>query len=166
MNHYNHFTLKEREHYLDIGKKQSEIAILLGRNKSSISRELKRNSLNGKYFPCDAHSLYRYRRNSCKPSKKLDNPVLLTCVKNLFLNYQWSPEQISARLKMEGFKYTISYNTIYRGIYSGLLDEPGLSHGNRGAIRKLRHRGKSRHTKNYEDRRGKILISDVITDRS
>lgn len=49
-----------------------------------------------------------------------------------FLNHQWSLEQISARLKMEGFTYTISYNTIYRGIYSGLFDEPGLSHLNRG----------------------------------
>lgn len=66
---------------------------------------------------------------------------------------------------MEGFTYTISYNTIYRGIYSGLFDEPGRSHGNRGAIRKLRHRGKSRHTKNYEERRGRIVISNVITDR-
>ena len=50
MNHYKHFTLKEREmikHYIDIGKNQSEIAILLGRSKSSTSRELKRNSLNG-----------------------------------------------------------------------------------------------------------------------
>nr|WP_306424730.1 IS30 family transposase [Peptoniphilus indolicus] len=36
---------------------------------------------------------------------------------------------------------------------------------NRGAIRKLRHRGKSRHTKNYEERRGKIVISNLITYR-
>lgn len=54
MNHYNHFTLKDREmikHYLDIGKNQLEIAVLLRRSKSSISRELKRNSLKGEYFP-------------------------------------------------------------------------------------------------------------------
>lgn len=168
MNHYKHFTLKEREmikHYVDIGKKQSEIAILLGHNKSSISRELKRNSLDGEYFPCDAHSLYLQRRTLCKPKRKLDNPDIYKCVRNLFLKHQWSPEQISARLKIENYKYTISYNTIYRGIYSGLFDDPGLSHGNRGAIRKLRHRGKSRHTKNYEERRGKIAISNLITDR-
>lgn len=43
MNHYSHFTLKEREllkHYMDIDLSQSEIAIKLGRNKSSISRGL------------------------------------------------------------------------------------------------------------------------------
>lgn len=168
MNRYKHFTLKEREmikHYLDISKNQSEIAMLLKRNKSSISRELKRNSINGEYLPCDAQSSYFHRRLCCKPKKKLDNQIVYTCVKNLFLNHQWSPEQISERLKMEGFRYTVSYNTIYRGIYDGLFDEPGLSHGNRGAIRKLRHKGKSRHTKNYEEKRGKIVISNLITDR-
>ena len=44
MNHYTHFTLKEREilkHCIDIGKNQTEISILLGKNKSSISREIK-----------------------------------------------------------------------------------------------------------------------------
>ena len=66
---------------------------------------------------------------------------------------------------MEGFSYNISYNTIYRGIYDGLFDESVISHGNRGVIRKLRHKGKSRHTKNYEERRGKIVISNLITDR-
>ncbi len=36
---------------------------------------------------------------------------------------------------------------------------------NRGAIRKLHHRGKSRHTKTYIERRGKIPISNNISDR-
>lgn len=39
MNHYTHFTLKEREllkHFLYIGKNQTEISTLLGKNKSSI----------------------------------------------------------------------------------------------------------------------------------
>lgn len=72
MNHYKHFTLKERaliKHYIDLGKNQSEIAILLlGRNKSSISREFKRNGLNGEYFPWDVQSLYLHRRILCKPN--------------------------------------------------------------------------------------------------
>lgn len=168
MNHYNHFTLKEREslkHFLDIGKNQIEISILLGRNKSSISKEIRRNNQNGEYIPCEAHAIYKKRRFYCRSRKKLDNPSLFNCVKDLFLNHQWSPEQISARLKFENSSFTISYNTIYREIYNGKFDEKELSHGNRGAIRKLRHRGKSRHTKNYEEKRGKIRISNLITDR-
>ena len=46
-----------------------------------------------------------------------------------------------------------------------MFDEENKSHGNRGAIRKLRHRGKSRHTKDYEERRGKIQISNDISQR-
>ena len=168
MNHYTHFTLKEREmlkHFIDIGKNQTEISILLGKNKSSISREIKRNSQNGEYIPCEAHDRYKNRRFNCRPRKKLDNPSLYECVKDLFLRHQWSPEQISSRLKFENSSFTISYNTIYREIYNGRFDEKGLSHGNRGVVRKLRHRGKSRHIKNYEERRGKIQISNLITDR-
>lgn len=83
----------------------------------------------------------------------------------MFLNHQWSPEQISERLKFEDSDFSISYSTIYREIYNGKFDEKGLSHGNRGAIRKLRHRDKSRHTKKYEEKRGKIKITNLIFDR-
>ena len=91
MNHYTHFTLKEREllkHFLDIGKNQTEISALLGRNKSSISREIKRNSQNGEYILCEAHEIYKKRRLYCIPKKKLENPNLFNSVKNLFLNHQ------------------------------------------------------------------------------
>ena len=72
--------------------------------------------------------------------------------------------QIAGRLILENTCH-ISYNTIYRAIYAGMFDEPGLSHGNRGAVRKLRHKGKSRHTKVYDERRGKIKISNHLADR-
>lgn len=169
MSHYKHFTLKEREllkHYLDIGKKQSEIAKILNRNKSSISREISRNTnRDGFYLPCDAQGYYKNRRSECHPKKKAENKKLFEKVENLFLNHQWSPEQISARLKAEKSDFNVSYTTIYRWIYAGMFKEPNLSHGNRGAIRKLRHRGKRRHTKNYEEKRGKIRISHLITER-
>lgn len=69
------------------------------------------------------------------------------------------------RLKYEESVYSISFTTIYRAIYSGLFDEPNLSNGIRGCIRKLRHRGKTRHTKSYEERRGKIPITNLISER-
>lgn len=82
-----------------------------------------------------------------------------------FIRHQWSPEQIVGRIQREGSSFRISTTTIYRAIYAGLLDEPNLSRGNRGAIRKLRHRGKSRHTKDYVERRGKIVIRNEISQR-
>ena len=164
---YSFYTKRARnaKTFIDIGKNQTEISILLGKNKSFVSREIKRNSQNGEYIPCEAHDRYKNRRFNCRQRKKLDNPDLYECVKDLFLRHQWSPEQIFSRLKSENSNFTISSNTIYREIYNGRFNEKGLSHGNRGAIRKLRHRGKNRHTKKYEERRGKIQISNLITDR-
>lgn len=69
-------------------------------------------------------------------------------VKALFLDQQWSPEEITGRLALEHHKTIISYSTIYREIYASRFDDPHRSHGNRGVVRKLRHRGKNRHTKN------------------
>lgn len=68
-------------------------------------------------------------------------------------------------MSLEHGKTIISYNTIYRGIYDGKFDDVARSHGNRATIRKLRHHGKSRHTQNYEERRGKICISHEIFER-
>ena len=90
---------------------------------------------------------------------------LSNTVKHLFLDYQWSPEEIEGRLRIEYGKTVISYQTIYRAIYRGHFDDNSLSHGARGVIRKLRHRGKKRHTKGYVENRGKISISHTIQER-
>ena len=95
----------------------------------------------------------------------MEDSELYAYVKDKFLNEQWSPEEIDGRLKLEKSKWSTSYSTIYRAIYDRMFDEPHLSSGNRGAIRKLRHRGKSRHTKGYVERRGQIVISHDIDER-
>lgn len=76
------------KHFLDIGKNQTEISILLEKNKSSISREIRRNSQDDEYIPCEAHAIYEKRRLHGRPKKKIDNPILFNCVKDLFLNHQ------------------------------------------------------------------------------
>ena len=169
MNLYSHLTIEERENilkYHTLKMTITQIANILGRNKSTISRELRRNSDLSGYSPSKATSRYLDRRKNCHPVLKLSDPGLFAYVKEKFLNEQWSPEQIQGRLKLENAQWSISYSTIYRAIYAHMFDEPGLSHGNRGAIRKLRHRGKSRHTKDYVERRGKIRISHDIEERS
>ena len=99
---------------------------------------------------------------------QLIKPLLLNAdihktVQFLFLQYQWSPEQISFRLKHEKNPIQISYATIYRGIYRGFLEEGKLSPGQRGVARKLRHRGKIRHKNGCIETRGKI--SHHISER-
>lgn len=168
MCHYKHLTLEDREKLLKYQAKGYSITAIakeLGRDKSTISRELKRNTTKGEYLPLAAQKKYEKRRHACRPRKKLSDPALYAYVKARFLEDQWSPEEIEGRLKYENSALKISYSTIYRAIYSKMFDEKGLSHGNRGAVRKLRHRGKSRHKKGYVERRGKIQISHPIEER-
>ena len=168
MCHYKHLTLEEREKILYFSAKEysiTDIAKELGRNKSTISRELKRNREASQYLPSKAQQKYARRRKACKPHKRLDNQELLQLVREKFLEHQWSPEQIAGRLALEHHKNVVSYATIYRAIYSGMLDTGRRSHGTKGVIRKLRHRGKPRHSKQYEERRGKIKISYEVSQR-
>ncbi|MBR3051702.1 MAG: IS30 family transposase [Selenomonadaceae bacterium] len=165
---YKHLSITERELlliHLMQGLSLCKIAKLLGRNKSTISRELARNK--GEYLPSKAQAHYKRRRKKCRPHKLLENPELFASVKKLFLNKHWSPEQIANRLKLENYPIQISYKTIYRAIYAGMFDTPEQkrSEGNRGARRKLRHRGKPRRPKGYVSNRGKIPISHELSAR-
>ena len=44
------------------------------------------------------------KRKGVKPNKKLKNLEIFEVVKKLFLEKQWSPEQIAARLKLENMQ--------------------------------------------------------------
>lgn len=168
MGHHRHLTLEEREMVLKfqtLGYSITAIAKELRRNKSTISRELNRNSTAAGYVPVQAEQMYHKRRRECHPHKLLEDPVLYAYVKDRFLNHQWSPEEIQGRLLLEKSGHSISYCTIYRAVYAGMFNEKHLTSKNRGAIRKLRHRGKSRHTKGYVERRGRIQVSHEISER-
>jgi len=165
---YNHISITERELlliHLTQGLSLCQIAKVLGRNKSTISRELARNP--GDYLPSKAKARYKRRRKKCRAHKLLENPELFALVRKLFLERHWSPEQIANRLKLENYPIQPSYKTIYRAIYAGMFDTPEQkrSEGNRGAIRKLRHRGKPRRPKGYVSNRGKIPISNELSSR-
>ena len=147
------------------GKNLSVIAKELGRSKATISRELRRNGSDTLYIPAMAHKQYCTRRKKCHPHKKLDNPDLLALVKGKFIKHQWSPEEIAGRLRLEKHCASISYATIYRGIYAGMFDAAKRSRGARCAARNLRHKGKTRHKKGHEERRGKICISNELSAR-
>ena len=155
MSQYHHFTMFEREKIFFFRAQNKSIRFIakeLGRSPSSVSRELKRNSVNNDYSPSQAEERYKKRRKKCHRPKLLSNPALFAFVSKMFLEQQWSPEEIAGRLSYECSNLKISYNTIYRAIYAGMFDMPyeRRSHGHRGAIRKLRHKGKTRHKKtNY-----------------
>ena len=171
MSHYTHITIDEREKLMvmhSAGKSLRFIAKALNRNASTISRELAKNTKNGKaYSASAAQKSYTKRRKRCVMRKALDKPELRDKVQRLFFEQQWSPEQISKRLEHENSKSRISHNTIYRAIKAGMFDTAELRkrYGFRIATRKLRHRGKTRRTRDSLEKRGKIIITNSIHER-
>lgn len=171
MSHYRHLSIYERERILVLyakGEALRTISSEIGRAVSTVSRELKRNRLHDQgYSASEAQKNYRDRRTKSRRVKLLSNAELKEIVSRLFLEQQWSPEQISNRLEHEQGMFNLSYSTIYRAIYAGMFDTPEQkrSNGNRGAVRKLRHRGKTRRRKGTIETRGKIVISNQIHER-
>lgn len=121
---YTHFTTEERESLLRFqteGLKPSEMARRLKRSKSSISRELKRNTTPGeRYSAIVAEEMYRQRRKKCVRKKLLEDPKRKEFVREKLEEY-WSPEQIAGRLNVTGSPLRVSYSTIYRAIHLGQL---------------------------------------------
>ena len=84
MCHYKHLTPFERERilfFLIRGESITKIARLLNRSKSTISREIHRNTASADssmpyYLPFKAQMLYVQRRKACRPHKRLDDPSL------------------------------------------------------------------------------------------
>lgn len=94
--------------------KRSEIAKEAGVHRSTITRELRRNgSGRWKYNPSRAIRFARERHEN-KRKYRIDK-VTWRMVEKL-LKTEWSPEQISKRLEVEGLS-TVSPETIYRHIY-------------------------------------------------
>lgn len=93
----------------------AQMALRLGRHRSTIYREVKRNktTYNGHYGAQKAHSYATARRWRCR-SKPQYSQQELAKVDDL-LRRRWSPQQISGRQRREG-RLRISAQTIYRHI--------------------------------------------------
>jgi IS30 family transposase len=89
MSNYKHLGENERfviELMLNKGESQGKIADFLGYSKTSISREISRNSINGKYIATTAQSLYLLRRECPgydKKFNKLSDEAIAFIVENL-----------------------------------------------------------------------------------
>ena len=138
---------------LDTEHNQREIADLLGVHKSSIQRELKRNRGKRGYRPNQAHEKALSRRAK-KALPRIGAAVWSLVEKELCED--WSPEQVSGRLKED--KIFVSHERIYQYVYAD--KRVG------GALWKhLRHPKKYRKRAGGRDRRGKIPNRRSIEER-
>ena len=110
---YHHFSIDERESiliYRTQGLNFSQIAKLFHRHPSSISREQKRHLKEGSYSPSHAQKSYYIAKSHYGRKRMLERDHNLSnTVKHLFLDYQWSPEEIEGQLRLEYGKTVISY---------------------------------------------------------
>jgi transposase, IS30 family len=140
---YTHFSLSERFELYQYRIKDTltmeEIASRMKRSKSSISRELKRNCLDGKlYLPDSAQHKMQTRRQQSKQKFQSISPSTVEQVKQRLAQYH-SPEQLAGRMKREG-SGSISHETIYQMIYANHLGLADYQHYLRQGRNKRRRR--------------------------
>lgn len=114
---YSQLTLDDRINiYLGLQQNFSlqKIAENLGKDKSTISREIKRNSGKKGYRYKQAHQFTLTRKMNTKKFIRLKPSLQRLIVRKL--EKDWSPEQISGWLEENGYT-KISHETIYRIIY-------------------------------------------------
>jgi len=143
-----HLSLEERLCIVKmLYEKQSirAIARFLSRSPSSISREIKRNTINQTYWYDSAQHLANQRKRIPRTQKRKSHaPLYDLVIKKLIEGL--SPDIIAGRLKREysSLKMRVSHETIYQWILSD------ASRG--GVLYKLLHR---HHKKRHKQGRGK-----------
>ena len=108
-----------RQHADGISAK--EIALYVGLDRSTIYRELKRNSYKGKsYSPDSAHMMAYQRRN--RPGTKIGRSKYLQTFLSDSLAMELSPQAIAGRLALESGEHIISHESIYKNGFMAKVD--------------------------------------------
>jgi IS30 family transposase len=138
---------------LKIGQSQTEIAKMIGKHKSTISREVGRNQGQRGYRPKQAQQMSMNRRKKAKPRIQEATWALIESK----LQEDWSPEQISDWLR-RNTDIQVSHERIYQYI---LADKRAG-----GSLHKhLRCQKKRRKRYGGYDRRGKLPNRRSIEER-
>lgn len=140
------------------GLNQSQIARQLGRHRSTICRELKRNCarFDGHYRPSKAIERTNGRRSRSR--RNLHFTLADLHQVNALLSKQWSPQQVSGHLRRKGV-LRISHETIYRHVWDDKACGGSLYIHLRGARKNCR----KRYGRN--DSRGRLAGKRHISER-
>jgi IS30 family transposase len=127
---------------MQAGFRKARIADKLKFNKSTISREVRRNSFEASYIAMKANELSQVRYKSCRRKKIVIGSIREKVIQ--LLKEDWSPLLISGRLRKEKVS-SISHDTIYNFVaehkeFSTRLRRYGRRGGGRFIQRKSRQR--------------------------
>jgi len=156
---YNQLTYEQRNEiraYLKLGLKLVFIAHLIGVHKSTISRELKRNSGQRGYRPKQAQQKANLRKKNSRKNTRFTEAVKQRV--EFYIKQDWSPEQISGYLALAEDVH-ISHETIYQYIWADKRNGGSLYKHLRWSHKKRRKRYGNR------DRRGQIKDRVSIDER-
>lgn len=140
------------------GLNQAQIARSLGRHRSTVCREVSRNSTraDGRYRAFTAQERTNGRRSRSRRNMRF-SPQDFALVDDLLCR-QWSPEQVSGHLARHE-QLSISHETIYRHIWRDKRAGGQLYTHLRGACKRRRKRYGS------YDSRGRLADKRLISDR-
>ena len=138
---------------LKMGDSQTEIAEVIGMHKSTISREIRRNRGQRGYRPKQAHYMAKERHKKPAPRIQVETWELIESK----LREDWSPEQISERLKRDK-DIQVSHESIYLYILADKRAGGNLH-------KHLRCQKKRRKRYGSYDRRGKLPNRVSIDER-
>lgn len=118
---YKQLRLEDRDKITEMmaeGRNITEIAEVLGRHKSTISREVLRNSSPEYrlYLSHRAHDRAVKRKQEANSHPRLKTEEIV-CYVHCKLKMGWSPEQIAGRISMDYANLRISHEAIYQYIY-------------------------------------------------
>ena len=153
---YKHLT-REQRYGIYLGKQKGEtlemIARSIGVNKSTVSREIKRNSTpNGRYVWNKAHDMAESRQRHTPGNRGLAMTLKWRVIE-LIKTEQWSPRQISGRLRLEGIN--VSHEAIY-----GLIRKDGSGELASHCRHKMKYKRKAsrRHETKATNIRNRVSI--------
>ncbi len=140
------------------GLSPAAIAQVLGRHRSTILREVRRNraASDGTYRPQLADWYARGRRSRSRRNRRFSAADFRLVQR--FLAQQWSPEQVAGYLRRQR-ALRISHETIYRYIWEDKRQGGKIYSHLRGAQKQRRKRYRS------YDSRGRLAGKRSITDR-
>ena len=150
------------------GKSFREIARMIGRNHTVVSREIKRNK--GQFFDFSSAVAQRAtsRRAKHTNTRKLNKDWSLNLYVTRRLEDHWSPEQIAGRMRLEQRQNYVCAESIYQYIYDENKGAPWLYHELRRAhpIRQMQGQRKPNKRTLIPDRTPISVRPDVVNQRA
>ena len=156
---YKHLISTQRSQifaYKQCGKSAEFIANAVGVHKSTIYRELARNTNKRGGYAHNAHEMAMERQERVKKNATIPAKVKFECLQHIRVD-QWSPEEISGALKLKDIR--ISHTTIYKWVTEDKENGGSL-------YLHLRHKGHRRKSNPYKGASAKNIPGRIsIKDR-